>query len=81
MSTINAAFRQYADLYREVEAVRPATPFMRRINQAGAEAFGAAAEAFRRDPMGIPETGADRLLVVFILAETALSSLSRRTLS
>ena len=62
MSTINAAFRQYADLYREVEAVRPATPFMRRINQAGAEAFGAAAEAFRRDPMGIPETGADRLL-------------------
>lgn len=62
MSISNPAFRQYADLCREVEASRPDTPFLRRINRAGAEALAAAAEAFRHDPSAIPDTEADRML-------------------
>lgn len=62
MSASNPAFSQYADLYREVGESRPDSPFIRRINRAGAEAYRAAADAFRHDPMGIPETEADRML-------------------
>lgn len=61
MSTHSQAFRQYTDLWHSLGEQRKATGLMARINQAGYDSTLAAAEAYRRDPMGVDGVHPDQL--------------------